>query len=288
MLSPGNPVGGAVTLTSNTSDTGGSGIAAVSYELAPNGGSFNSQAASWDTTLVADGLYDLHVTATDVAGNSTTSALVTTRVDNTPPALNFTTPAGGAVVSGTVNLVANASDASPASPPVCFEYKLHSDPASSYTATGAAWNTSSLPAGDGLYDLRATATDDAGNDTQVENTNVRVDNTAPIVSITAPAAAINGSLPSPTPFSANATTEAEAASPRSSSSSARTRAPIARRASGARSAQSRHPARTASPGRSPARTATTPSPRSRPTTPAIRPARFATSTSTGRPRTPRS
>ena len=183
---------------------GGSGIATVSYELAPNGGSFNSQPASWDTTLVSDGLYDLRVIATDVAGNSTTSALVTTRVDNTPPALTFSSPAAGTIVSGTVNLVGSASDASPASPPVTFEYKLASAPPSAYTATGASWNTATLPAGDGLYDLRAGATDAAGNTASVENTSVRVDNAPPTVSITAPAAAINGSLPSPTTFAANA------------------------------------------------------------------------------------
>ena len=115
---------------------GGSGIATVAYELAPNGGSFNSQSASWDTTLVSDGLYDLRVVATDVAGNSTTSTLVTTRVDNTAPALTFSSPAASTIVSGTVNLVGSATDASPASPPVTFAYKLASDPPSAYTATG--------------------------------------------------------------------------------------------------------------------------------------------------------
>ena len=204
MLSPGNPIGGPVTLTSNTSDTGGSGIATVAYELAPNGGSFNSQSASWDTTLVSDGLYDLRVVATDVAGNSTTSTLVTTRVDNTAPALTFSSPAASTIVSGTVNLVGSATDASPASPSVTFAYKLASDPPSAYTATGASWNTATLPAGDGIYDLRARATDDASNTATVENTSVRVDNAPPTVSITAPAAAINGSLPSPTTFAANA------------------------------------------------------------------------------------
>jgi hypothetical protein len=205
MLSPGNPVRGTVTLTSNTSDTGGSGIATVGYELAPSGGSFNSQPASWDTTLVSDGLYDLRVVATDVAGNSTTSSLITTRVDNTPPALTFSSPASDAVVSGTVNLVATSSDASPANPPINFAYKLASDPPSAYTATGSSWNTTTLSAGDGLYDLRAQATDDAGNTRTVENTNIRVDNAPPTISITAPAPAINGSVPSPTTFSATAT-----------------------------------------------------------------------------------
>ncbi|HEU5277858.1 MAG TPA: Ig-like domain-containing protein [Gaiellaceae bacterium] len=204
MLGPGNPVSGSASLTSNTSDTGGSGIATVAYELAPNGGSYNSQPASWDTTLVSDGFYDLRVVATDVAGNSTTSTEITTRVDNTPPAVTFSNPASGGVVMGTVNLVGSASDASPASPAVSFAYKLHSDPASAYTATGASWNTATLPGGDGLYDLRARATDAAGNTSSVENTNIRVDNAPPTIAITAPATAINGSLPSPTTFAANA------------------------------------------------------------------------------------
>src|SRR5438876_2653156 len=203
MLSPGDPVRGTVSLTSNTND-GDSGIDTVTYELAPSGGSFTTQPASWDTTLGSDGLYDLRVTAVDAAGNSTTSPVVTTRVDNTPPALTFSTPATGATVSGTVSLTASASDASPAAPPVSFAYKLHSDPPSAYAATGASWNTASLPAGDGLYDLRARATDDASNTASVENTSIRVDNAPPTVSITAPPAAINGSLPSPTTFAANA------------------------------------------------------------------------------------
>jgi Bacterial Ig domain/Bacterial Ig-like domain len=204
MLSPGDPVGATVTLTSSTSDTGGSGVATVAYELAPHGGSFNSQPASWDTTLGSDGLYDLRVVATDVAGNTHTSAAITTRVDNTPPAITFSSPSTGGVVSGTVTLTASATDASPASPPVTFAYKLHSDPPSAYAATPASWNTASLPAGDGLYDVRAVATDDAANQTTVEHTSIRVDNAAPTITVTAPAAAINGSVPSPTTFAANA------------------------------------------------------------------------------------
>src|SRR5690242_11250228 len=203
MQSPGDPVRGTVSLTSSTSD-GGSGVDTVTYELAPHGGSFNTQPASWDTTLGADGLYDLRVSVTDHAGNSTTSALVTTRADNTPPALTFSSPATGDTVSGTVTLAASSSDASPASPPISFFYKLHSDPPSAYTATGSSWNTTSLPAGDGLYDLRARATDAASNTTTVENASIRVDNVPPAVAITSPAAAINGSLPSPTSFSATA------------------------------------------------------------------------------------
>ena len=204
MLSPGDPVGGTVSLASTTGDTGGSGIATVSYELAPNGGSFNSQPASWDTDASLRRPLRPARHRDRRRGQRKTSPVVTTRVDNTPPALNFTSPATGSVVSGIVSLVGSATDASPASPPITFAYKLHSDPPSAYAATGSSWNTVSLPAGDGLYDLRARATDDAANTTNVENTSIRVDNAPPTVAITAPAAAINGSLPSPTTFAANA------------------------------------------------------------------------------------
>ena len=202
MLSPGNPVRGTVALTSNTSD-GGSGISTVAYELAPNGGSFNTQPASWDTTLGADGLYDLRVITTDVAGNSTTSPLITTRVDNTPPALTFSSPATGDTVSGTVALTASASDASPASTARQLRLQAPQRPAERVHRHRRLVEHDDTPRGDGLYDVRARATDDANNTTTVENTSIRVDNVAPTVAITAPAAAINGSLPSPTSFSAH-------------------------------------------------------------------------------------
>src|SRR5205085_10631733 len=112
MLSPGNPVHGTVSLTSNTSD-GGSGVATVAYEIAPHGGAFASQAATWDTTGVPDGSYDLRVIATDAAGNTMTSSLITARADNTPPTLTFSSPAPNAHVAGPVPQVASASDASP-------------------------------------------------------------------------------------------------------------------------------------------------------------------------------
>ena len=59
----------------------------------------------WDTTAVADGLYDLRVITTDNVGNSFTSALVTNvRVDNTLPtnalASQSDSPAGSAFQSG--------------------------------------------------------------------------------------------------------------------------------------------------------------------------------------------
>jgi hypothetical protein len=66
----------------------------VVFERAPAGGStwttIGSDStppytASWDTTAVADGDYDLRAVATDKANRSNTSLVASRRVDNTPP-----------------------------------------------------------------------------------------------------------------------------------------------------------------------------------------------------------
>ena len=54
--------------------------------------------ASFDTTAVADGNYELRATAVDAGGNSGTSGVVTTRVDNTDPSGLLTAPGGGATI----------------------------------------------------------------------------------------------------------------------------------------------------------------------------------------------
>src|SRR6185295_1005756 len=75
-----------VTLTSNSADTAGSGVATVQFQRSPVGaGTWTNQAAGWDTHNVGDGQYDVRVITTDNAGNSFTSATVTVRVDNTLP-----------------------------------------------------------------------------------------------------------------------------------------------------------------------------------------------------------
>ena len=111
-----NVRGNAVTVSSNSADTGGSGVASVQFQRSPAGaGTWTNIGAAdttspysvaWDTTLVADGLYDLRVVTTDDVGNTFTSPLVTNvRVDNTLPTnvltLGSVSPAGAAYKSGT-------------------------------------------------------------------------------------------------------------------------------------------------------------------------------------------
>ena len=110
MNDPGAYLRGTVGLTSTANDTG-SGVATVTYQRSPAGaGTWTTASASWNTTGVADGLYDLRVVVTDNAGNSTTSAsVVNRRVDNTAPTLSSSSPSDGAKVAaaGSVAVTAN-------------------------------------------------------------------------------------------------------------------------------------------------------------------------------------
>ena len=160
MGDPGANVRGTVTLTSTSSDAG-SGVATVTYQYSAAGqNTWPTTSALWNTTTLTDGLYDLHAVVTDNAGNSTVSATVANvRVDNTAPAVTMTSP--GANVRGTVTLGSTSSDEGSGVSGVVYQYS----PAGQgvWTTTPSSWNTVSLA--DGLYDLRATATDNAGNST---------------------------------------------------------------------------------------------------------------------------
>ena len=80
----------------------------------------STYSTSIDTTAVADGAHSLTAKAYDAAGNNLTSVAVSVTVDNvpnvtpdtTPPVVLLTAPTNASTVSGTINLVATASDAS--------------------------------------------------------------------------------------------------------------------------------------------------------------------------------
>jgi hypothetical protein len=101
----GATLGGSVTVSGTASDTG-SGIAALSVQqrlgigawttIATPTVSSGSWTTSWSTAGLADGSYSLQVVATDVAGNTTTSAPVGVTLKNT-----FTVSAPSTATVGT-------------------------------------------------------------------------------------------------------------------------------------------------------------------------------------------
>jgi methionine-rich copper-binding protein CopC len=194
---------GTFALTSTSSDSA-SGIdpARTQYSVKASGDSSFApiSGTTWDSTTKPDGPAEIEVTVWDRAGNGPlTSAPVSFTVDNTAPSVSLAAPPAG---SATVNLSATGS-ADIAT--VDFSYKPQAGV--TYTAIGSAsgpftraWATGLLA--DGLYDVRAVATDHGGH-TGTDVQTVRVDNTAPTGSLTAPAAAATVGGPSVS-LSANA------------------------------------------------------------------------------------
>jgi hypothetical protein len=180
---------GAVAVSGTAADAG-SGVASwtLQYRTAGTGtwtdGCTDATPAygcSWATTGVADGLYDLRALATDGAGLTTASSVLTNRrVDNLGPTVALADP--GAALRGTVALTATATDPAGMTS-VTFERK----PAAGTTWTticddtaspwSCSWSTVGLA--DGVYDVRARATDALGHISTSTVTARQVDNTAP-------------------------------------------------------------------------------------------------------------
>ncbi|WP_104182270.1 Ig-like domain-containing protein [Arthrobacter sp. B0490] len=175
MTDPGTPLSGTRTLTATAVDAH-SGIAQTQIQYARSG------TATWttvcavdtapyscrlDTTTLPYGIYGFRAIATDIAGNSTTSAAVSNRlVDNTIASVSVEDP--GAYLTGTARLNASANSTVGIS-----RVRIQTAPSGTATWTtrctlvatpySCDWDTRSVV--DGLYDLRAVLTDTAGRET---------------------------------------------------------------------------------------------------------------------------
>ena len=173
-----NVRGNAVSVTSSSADAG-SGVANAQFQISAAGAgtwsnlgaadSVTPYATTWDTTTFADGVYDLRVITTDNVGNTFTSATVgSVRVDNAAPTGSVTAPLSNAIIKGTYVVTSDSADAGSGVANALFQRS----PAGTNTWTNvatadttapftASWTTTTP--GDGLYDLRVTTTDKAGN-----------------------------------------------------------------------------------------------------------------------------
>jgi hypothetical protein len=183
---------GAVNgLTASASDAGT--VSSVAFERSVDGLSWtpissdNSApyTANWDTTGL-DGAFSLRVVVSDGASHTFTSPSVAVTVDNTPPTVTIGGVANSAEVSGTLPLTATAADTG-GSGVFSVQFGRRPYPAGgSYTNIGSAvtlepygtsFNTAGVP--DGLYEIRALATDLATNTQGNSVTSVLIDNHLP-------------------------------------------------------------------------------------------------------------
>jgi chitinase len=206
MTNPGSPITGTKGFDGTSTDTGGSGVASLKFQVSPSGAGTWSDlcsdttspySCSYDTSALADGQYDFRSFATDNAGNTATSTVYSgATVDNVGPTVSLTDP--GQYLKGTVTADATASDGAGSG---VANVKIQHSPAGAGTWTdicsdssspySCSWDTTGVS--DGLYDLRAIATDNVSLQTTSSTvTNRRVDNTGPTATMNDPGAYLGG------------------------------------------------------------------------------------------------
>ena len=200
-------VRGTITLTATASDSG-TGVASVRFERAlADGGTWSTvctdasspYTCSLNTTTLADDLWDLRAVAVDFAANSTISAIENVQVDNAvPTGVAVTAPASP--LRGTVTLTVAADDADSGIAAVILQRSAAGAGVFTTICTTASAPyscplvTTAGATPDGSYDLRATATDEAGNSTTSAIVTRQVDNSQPSVSLTDPGAFLRGTV----------------------------------------------------------------------------------------------
>ena len=149
--------------------------------------------ASWNTTLVADGPYDLRAVVTDATGNVANTLLpgLPKTVDNTAPSGSVTAPVAAAYVSGSIAVDASASDGAvpPASGVSAVRFEVKPSGAGAFSVFGTQTTPvvgstyrqtlATTALADGPADLRVVVTDVAGNETTSAVSTINVDNDAP-------------------------------------------------------------------------------------------------------------
>lgn len=167
----GASVSGTVAVDVSASDN----VGVQRVELRANGALVATDTAapyqfSWNTAAFANGGVTLTAVAYDAAGNSQVSAPAAVSVanaaapDTTPPTVRFSTPADGALVSGSVKIVVAADDNAGAA---ALRQSLFIDGVRVATGTGGAlsysWNARRAVMGP--HTISAEAVDAAGNKT---------------------------------------------------------------------------------------------------------------------------
>ena len=143
----------------------------------------------WNTNTVTAGNHNLYAKAIDLNNNSAVSPVITVTVDstidNTPPAVNIVNPPNGQIVSGNVNIVAEATDDNGVE-----RVEFYVDGVLGQTVTtppyNYLWNTSLVPAGN--HNLYAKAFDLNNNSTisPIITVTIAADVTPPVVNIVNP------------------------------------------------------------------------------------------------------
>jgi len=173
------------SLTATASNAEGGGLQSLKIQhRAPGAGSWTDvcpgsttspRICGLDTTVLANGPRELRAVATDLAGHTAQSAMITRTIDNTPPTVTPSVPSSG---TGNVNMTADAQDDGSGIAYVAFEalyagtwYEFCRDTSAPYTCSG-----DSAQVADGTYSIRVVVANNAGGKTTSTPSSITIDN----------------------------------------------------------------------------------------------------------------
>jgi len=165
----------ALTASRNAAFTFAADEPGSTFKCSLDGAAFASCSSPASYSGLADGAHTFTVRATDPSVNTDpTPDTASWTIDGTAPSVSLADP--GSPLHGTVNLVPTADDGTGSGVADVIVQRSPTG-AGTWTATGTNWNTTGVA--DGGYDLRARATDNAGNTGSSPVRTVVVDNGAP-------------------------------------------------------------------------------------------------------------
>src|SRR6266403_2068121 len=161
-------VSGMVTVGMSATNASGTPI---SFTLSVDGGApvFSTSGTAttasfgWNSSSVPNGPHTLNLTVQDGAGRTATAVLHVTVTTPLPPGVQFTSPAEGATVNGTITVAASLTGGGTA--PFTWPVKVDNT-TQIFTSTGSArsisfaWNTTTVP--DGPHTLNVSVQDSTG------------------------------------------------------------------------------------------------------------------------------
>jgi large repetitive protein len=188
MTSPasGATVGGTITITGSATAASGASISSV--ELKVDGtviGTDTSSPYSWtlNTKSYSKGAHTLNLTATDNSARKG-YAQISVTFNNDPPVVSFSSPASGAVVSGTMSVSATSTTYAGRTT-ASVQLRIDSGSIGTLTASPYTWSINTNTLSNGAHTLNVTSTDSLGYVGYAQRS-ITVNNPAPVVSITSP------------------------------------------------------------------------------------------------------
>ena len=159
--------------------------------------------ATFDTTSISDGTYNVTINASDIAGNVNVTDKIEFTIDNNKPSVGFVAPGVNANISSSFLINASVNDSGTGVKEVFYWFENVSGNVTAWTAMslGAGdknigyWNATASVASlsDGLYNITINATDYSNLQNATVKNQIRIDRSVPAVGIISPVNASNQS-----------------------------------------------------------------------------------------------